>query len=102
MPHVQDLVVNVITGRKRPALARPPVLTSVSSPWRGVRLDQFGGGPAEAKDEAPLSHTLVVQLDRPTDFQWKRGSETGSCHLAPGSISLFPAMTPITAKSRDT
>jgi AraC family transcriptional regulator len=102
MPHVQDLVVNVITGRKRPALTRPPVLTSISSPWRGVRLDQFAGGPVETKDEAPLSHTVVVQLDRATEFQWRRGGETGSCHLAPGSISVFPAMSAVTAKTRDT
>ena len=102
MSQVQDSVVNVITGRKRPALTRPPVLSSASSPWRGVRLDQFGGGPVETKDEAPLSHTLVVQLERPTEFQWKRGAESGSCYLPAGSVSLFPAMTPVTVKNRDT
>ena len=102
MSQVQDSVVNVITGRKRPALTRPPVLSSASSPWRGVRLDQFGKGPVETKDEAPLSHTLVVQLERPTEFQWKRGAESGSCYLPAGSVSLFPAMTPVTVKNRDT
>jgi len=102
MSQVQDLVVNVITGRKRPALTRPPILTSATSPWRGVRLHEFGGGPVETKDEAPLSHTVVVQLDRATEFQWKRGPETGFCHLPPGSMSLFPAMTPVTVKSKDT
>lgn len=95
-------LINAVTRRTRPHMPRPPVLSSVDSPWTGFTVEQFAGGPAEADDESPLFHHVVVQLERPTSFEQKAGGQLHTFHIQPGGICIFPAMQPVTVRNRDT
>jgi len=83
-------------------MPRPAVLSSDSSPWSGFTVEQYSGGPADANNESPLFHHVVVQLDRPTSFEQRSEGQTHTFHIPPGSVSLFPALQPITVRNRDT
>ena len=95
-------LVESATRRTRPHMPRPAVLSSDSSPWTGFTVEQYSGGPADATNESPLFHHVVVQLDRPTSFEQRSEGQTHTFHIPPGGVSLFPALQPITVRNRDT
>jgi AraC family transcriptional regulator len=98
----RETVINVLTRRRRPALPRSPVLSSGQAPWRGLRVEQYDGGPFEWVEDAPEHHLVLLQLEQPTTFQWKRGGRSGSTYVAPRHVSLLPAMAPVTIRNEDT
>ncbi|MGE3311193.1 MAG: helix-turn-helix domain-containing protein [Limisphaerales bacterium] len=101
-PFSSPVLVDFATRRTRPHMPRPPVLTSESGPWTGFTVEQFAGGPADATDESPVHHHVVVQLDRPTSFEQRVEGHTHTFHVPPGGVSLFPALRPVTLRNRDT
>ena len=96
------MVINVANRRRRPALPRCPVISSSEAPWRGLRVEQYDGGPFEMADDAPVNHLVLVQLEQPTTFQWRRGGKAGASYVAPRHVSLFPAMSPVSFRNDDT
>lgn len=95
-------LVDAVTRRRRPHMPRPAVLSSCGSPWSGFTVEQFAGGPADATDESPLHHHVVVQLDRPTSVEQKVDGEVQTLQIPAGSVSLFPALQPVNVRNRDT
>lgn len=95
-------LVDTITRRTRPHMSRPAVLSSSGAPWSGFTVEQFAGGPADATDESPLNHHVVVQLDRPTSVEQRLEGQTHTFHVPPGGVCLFPALQPVTVRNRDT
>lgn len=98
----EPCLVDAVTRRKRPHMPRPAVLSSSEAPWTGFTVEQFSGGPADANDESPLHHHVVVQLDRPTSLEQKVDGQIQTLHIPAGSVSLFPALQPVTVRNRDT
>jgi len=96
------MVINVANRRRRSALPRSPVISSGEAPWQGLRVEQYDGGPFEMADDAPVNHLILVQLDQPTTFQWRRGGKSGAAYVAPRHVSLFPSMAPVTFRNDDT
>ncbi len=83
-------------------MPRPPVLSSATAPWKGIRVEAYKGGPFEIDDEAPLWHHIVVQLSEATSFEWREGDRTGRTYVPPWNVGVFPAFRPITMHNRDT
>jgi len=102
MSNEHATVIDLVTGRKRPAFARPPAKSSPLSSCEGVRVEQFDEGPVEFENEAPLHHIVLVQLDRPAMREWKENGRYRTIHVPPGHVSVFPAMAPCTSRNRDT
>jgi len=83
-------------------MPRPPILSSTQAPWQGIRLEHFKGGPADTSDEAPLWHTVLVQLDQPTSFEWRDGERTGRTFVPAWNVGIYPALKPIHTRCQDT
>jgi AraC family transcriptional regulator len=96
------MIINVKTGKVRPAMPRAPVLSSAGTPWHGVLLEQFSGGPVEVRDVAPLNHVVVLQVARATTIEWIGGAGPRETRVLPGQSGLFPAMHAHSARNRDT
>ncbi len=95
-------LVSSRTKRRRPHMPRPPVLSSSEAPWKGIRVEHFKGGPAEADDEAPLWHHVLVQLDEPSSFEWREGDRTGRTYVPPWNVGIYPALRSLNVRNRDT
>jgi AraC family transcriptional regulator len=84
-------------------MPRAPVLSSAAAPWQGVLLEQHAGGEVEVHDVAPQHHVVLVQLARTAEIELKNGAERfHTVRVRPGQVCLFPALTPVSARTRDT
>lgn len=83
-------------------MPRPPVLSSAQSPWQGIRVEHFKGGPVNVEEEAPLWHHIIVQLEEPSAFEWREGTRSGRTYVPPWNVGIFPALHPVTLRNRDT
>ncbi len=99
---MKPLLLSARNRRKRAAIQRPPVLSSAEGPWQGILLAEFGAGPVEVLDEAPLQHHLLVQLDHDTRFEWGNNGHLETVELKPGQMSFYPAFKPFTARNPQT
>lgn len=95
-------LVSPQTKRRRTHMPRPPVLSSIRSPWQGIRVEYFKGGPANADEEAPVWHHVLVQLEEATSFDWRSGARTGRTYIPPWNVGVYPALHPITVRNQDT
>lgn len=99
---MKPLFLSTRNRRKRVPIPRPPVLSSDDSPWQGIFLAEFGSGPIEVLNEAPLQHHVLVQLDHDTRFEWGNNGHLETVEIKPGQVSLFPAFKPFTARNPQT
>ncbi len=99
---MKPLVVRARNRRVRVPISRAPVVSSLDGPWQGILLAEFGGGPAEVLDEAPIQHHLLVQLEHPTRFEWGRNGDTETVDIKAGQVSFYPAFTPFTVRNPQT
>lgn len=94
--------VNIETGREMPKGSANPILSSANSPWQGVYIEKLAGMSVEQVNVAALSHLVIVQLDRPTHFEWQQDGRSEMVRLPAGHISVFPAMQPYSVRCHDT
>ena len=103
MRELRHLVVDLKNGVTRPALPRSPVLSSHALCWGGILLEQHTGGEAENINVAPQTHVVSVQLTHSGAVEWKQdGSPQRTIHKTPGQVSVFPAMSPVSIRTRNT
>ena len=88
-------LVDLARGSTRPAVSKPPLLSSADSPWNGIFIEHNVASPTEMLDMAPLHHDIVVHLSKPVNLEWKIGAEDEFRTVlhSPGNVSLIPAMT---------
>ena len=98
----RHLIIDLGTGKKRPVVARPPVLSTAGSNWHGVSLEQHRGGSVETLDFISPKHVVVVQLNRAAICEFRNGSGGfRPCRIEPGQVVIFPAMTPHSIRTTD-
>jgi AraC family transcriptional regulator len=103
LSEVRHLVVDLNSGATRPALPRKPVLSSQATSSGGVLVEQHAAGEVENIDVAPQTHAVSVQLTNSGSVEWKQqGSAQRTIHKTPGQVSVFPAMSPISIRTRHT
>jgi AraC family transcriptional regulator len=103
MSEQRHLLVELKTGKSRPAMSTAPVLSSNRSPWNGILLEEYSGAAVENLDVAQIRHTLVVRLGEPVSFEFKEnGNSFQTVHMRPEQVSLLPAMTPFSVRTRNT
>ena len=103
MSEQRHFLVDLRTGKSRPAISSAPVLSSTKSPWKGVLLEEYSGTAVENMDVATTRHVLVVQLDEPATVEFKEnGNGFRTLHMQPGQVAILPAMTPFSARTRNT
>jgi AraC family transcriptional regulator len=102
MQDQRHLLVELKTGKSRPAMSVAPVVTSSRSPWKGVLLEQYPGTSVENMDVASTRHAVVVQLDAPAVVEFKGSGEAfRTLHIQPGQVVILPAMSPFSVRSRN-
>ena len=103
MSEHRNLLVELKTGKSRPAMSTAPVLSSEKSPWNGVLLEAYSGAAVENLDVAHVRHMLIVRLGEPVSFEFKEnGSAFRTVNMQPNQVSLLPAMTPFSVRVRNT
>jgi AraC family transcriptional regulator len=103
MPSKRHLLLDLKTGRTKPALSCPPLLTSSSGPWQDVTLGHYGPSAVENLDVASPNHVIILQREGTAVREIKQG--TGGFQmvpLLPGQITLIPAMSPYSVRTADT
>jgi len=102
MSEQRHLLVELKTGKSRPVMSTAPILTSNSSPWKGVLLEEYSGAPAENMDVANIRHILIVRMD-PISFEFKEnGDSFQTVHMHAEQVSILPAMAPFSVRVRNT
>jgi AraC family transcriptional regulator len=100
---VSHQLVDLETGATRPVLPRPPVLSSEGNSWHGIIVQQFSAGEVENIHVAPRQHAVSVQLTPSGTLEWKQeGSPQRHLKKSAGQVSIFPAMSPISIRTRNT
>lgn len=102
MTENRQMVVNVATGEKRPAISNMPLTSSAGAPWSDVLIEEHSGTAVDLDYVAPEEHVIVVQLKRTCVFDWKENGCYRTMRLQPGQTSIFPAMVPFSTRSHDT
>src|SRR5688500_11829118 len=102
MSDQRHLLVDLKTGKSRPALSTSPVLSSNKSPWNGILLEEYSGTAIENLDVANVRHVMIVQLHEPATVEFKEGGNAfRTLHMQPGQLAILPAMSPFSARSRN-
>ena len=102
MSDQRHLLVELRTGKSRPAMSIAPVVSSNKSPWKGILLEEYPGTGIEILDVANTRHMVIVQLDQPATVEFKEnGGAFRTLHMQPGQVALVPAMSPFSARSRN-
>lgn len=66
-------------------------------------MEQHTAGEAENLHVAPQTHSVSVQLTNSGPVEWKQeGSAQRVIHKTPGQVSVFPAMSPVSIRTRNT
>ena len=103
MPAQRHLLVDLKTGKSRPAMSVAPVLSSCKTPWKGILLEQYPGTAVENIDVACPRHMVVVHLEEAVTVEFKEnGGNFKTVQIRPGQVVILPAMTPFSARSRNT
>jgi AraC family transcriptional regulator len=103
MSEQRHLLVELKTGKSRPAMSVAPVVSSNKSPWKGILLEEYPATAVENLDVATTRHVLVVQLDQPATIEFKQnGNPFSTLQIRPGQIVILPAMSPFSVRTRDT
>ncbi len=96
-------MVELESGATRPALPRAPVLSSGGTFSEGIHLEQHASGPVENVNVAPQTHAISVQLTPSGLLEWKQeGSGQKTFRKAAGQVCVFPAMSPVSIRTRNT
>lgn len=103
MAEKKQLIVDLKTGRMRPPLLRAPVLSSASTPWQDVMLQQYAPGPVDLVNIVTPSHLIILQLNQAALREIRLGEQAAhSVRIQPGQTSFYPAMFPYSVRSQDT
>ncbi len=103
MSEQRHLLVELKTGKSRPAMSVAPVVSSNKSPWKGILLEEYAATAVENLDVATTRHVLVVQLDQPATIEFKQnGNPFSTLQIRPGQVVILPAMSPFSVRTRDT
>ncbi len=86
--------MNLQTGAQPPNAGGALLLSSAQAPWQGVYLKQHAGGSVEPVLVEPRKHLIIVQHNRPTDFELKTGGKTQMIHLPTGHLAMRPPAMP--------
>jgi AraC family transcriptional regulator len=94
------MLIDLETGASRPVVTQAPTLTSSSSPWDGILLEQLGAtGPLELVNMASPQVAVIVQMTDKT-CEWSDAAGSRQLQFAQGQIHVLPAMYPFTMRSR--
>ena len=95
-------VIELATGRMRPAVRQEPLLTSAPTALEGIMLEQHGGQEIESRNIACPSHCFVLHLAQSAEFEIKIGSgPVRTLQKRPGHINFVPARTPVTVCTKN-
>jgi len=97
----RHLLVELRTGKSRPAMSVAPVVSSTKSPWKGVLLEEYPATSVENLDVATTRHVVVVQLDDATVEFKENGGNFRPLEVRAGQVVILPAMTPFSVRSRN-
>ena len=98
----RHLLVELRTGKTRPAMTVSPVMSSCKSAWKGILLEQYPAAPVENLDVASPRHVVVVQMDEAATLEFKENGGTfRTVQIRPGQVVILPAMAPFSARSRN-
>lgn len=98
----RHMLIEMATGKERPAVPDQPVLTSASGPWSGILLEEHSPGHALEMDHVlPTEHVLILQTNRTNILEWKEAGNYRTMFVHPGQLMLLPAMQPFSIRTRD-
>lgn len=97
----RELVVELETGKVRPATAEAPLLTSAPRNWPGIRVERLRLREVEADHICCLNHVVFLQINTPAKLEWAGDLPKKSASFLPGQISFLPACLPFSARARD-
>lgn len=101
MSEERELVVEVNTGKRRPVVARTPLLSSARMGWQGILLERHDVLPFEQNDVSCLNHVIFLQRSAPITLEWKQGGASRLLRIAPSSFNLVPAGLAHSVRSSD-
>lgn len=94
------MVFDAGLGKCRPLVETAPTLSSASTLWSGILLEQHSVTDFEAEEICPLKHTISLQLNSPITVERKLNGKFRELTLLPGQFNIFPAWTFHTARAK--
>ncbi len=96
MPKSQILLVDPLSGKPVPiAHDSSLILSSASTAWEGITVEQQRLPPTEIPPVYLPQHTISLQLKPPTVLDWQVNGLIQSKRMIPGDICFLPAGTPV-------
>lgn len=90
--HKRHSVLELKTGRRRPAVPQDPQFSSAFAPWKGILLERHDSLANELPEILSLYHVVVLHLSKGRPQSWKaEGQDWKEYHFARGSVSIVPA-----------
>lgn len=88
---MNDVLMEVSSGRIRPGAATHLISSSRSKPWNGFFVRE--SGPVDLHEEGIilLKHAVCLQLKAPAHLEWRADGEYLSKVIEPGRVSICPA-----------
>jgi AraC family transcriptional regulator len=96
----QEMLIDMASGRLRPAVPTRPELASDPVAWPSVRLEMYGPGLYEQTPASPVNHLVVVPVEGGAEGEWSDGGPLRPYRIQPGQFSLFPAAVMFSGRAR--
>ncbi len=94
---------NPTSGDIIPISSHLPVLSSATSGWKNIRVEQYCLPASESPDRQLTRHTITIQLGQPLEMEWRlAGSHLQSTQMNQGALSITPGEIPIQTRWHST
>lgn len=95
-------VVEVASGRSRPALPDLPLETSATGPWQGFVLEHHASRHGfEQREVFSPDHLVIIPLGALPCVEWKENGDYRSLQIEADDVLFLPAATPFSLRSAD-
>lgn len=97
----RELIIELKTGKNRPAVARDPLLSSANTKWQGILLEHHRVLPFENKDVCTLNNIVVLHLAASLTLEWKEDGPFRQIRILPNQVTIVPAQMAHSARTSD-
>ena len=98
---LQEMVIDAVSGLRKPAVPGDPELNSSHCGWRSIHVEQHQVEPMEVAPAAPVNHVFAVHMNDMPGWEVSDGEGLRLHPVRAGQVSFFPAGEVFSARTRE-